>query len=162
MVVGLSALTVRVVAVGVSFWEVSILEHQSRANVWPHLSFSLEVGTNSDGHFLGTRLSVENDGAGPLRIRWMTVEWDGEPVRSWLELFEKTWASDLESGSPKALMDIACNAHLGYSRFLRPGKEEVLVGARGRLGLRLAHVFGLGTAFASPPATAQCSTSAGG
>lgn len=79
--IALAALVVSVSAVVVGLYETSLQRHHDRAEVWPHTE--IEVFTKSTG----ATLVLSNTGIGPAIIHSVIVTVDGQPRKSWKDVF---------------------------------------------------------------------------
>jgi len=78
----LIATLVGVFALCVSCYTAYMQRQQVRAMVWPILEFDSSNAPN-------IHLSLANKGVGPAIIRDVIVKVDGQPVREWIEVFDK-------------------------------------------------------------------------
>lgn len=100
MLVGVSAVFIGVLALGVSLYETSLMRWEQRAAVLPLLELGRSYFSSSD-EAAGEekwRLSLhaQNVGIGPARIQDFTVKVDGTPHRTWGEAFQALLGRDID------------------------------------------------------------------
>ena len=79
----ISALLISILALVVSIFEASILRTQQKATVWPYVT--IEEGFNSQGF----RIEAMNKGVGPAMIKSVRIDYNGNPVSTYLELLDR-------------------------------------------------------------------------
>lgn len=79
----ISALIISILALVVSIFEANILKSQQKATVWPYVT--VQPGYNSEGF----RIVAMNKGVGPAIIKSVQVEYDGQPVNTYLDLLKR-------------------------------------------------------------------------
>lgn len=77
-----SALILSLCAIVIAVYEVSILEEQKHAAVWPRLFIARNTGM--DTH----EVVIKNAGVGPAQILAVEVRVEGKPMRTWNEAVE--------------------------------------------------------------------------
>ncbi len=81
VVVSGAAIFISLCTLVVLLYEARIMREQQRAAVWPYVEIG--AGFNEQEFHVITR----NQGVGPARIQSLRVLVDGEPVRTWEEMF---------------------------------------------------------------------------
>lgn len=94
MIVGLSALTVSLVAVFVGVYSAYIDRAYARASVWPRLE--VYRSDFSDDKFKKFRYGVTNSGTGPAKIEYVKVQYGSKTIKNWVELFSKEELAELQ------------------------------------------------------------------
>ncbi len=93
-----AAIFISLCTLAILLYQAKIMREQQRASVWPYV----EIGPGFSGD--GFHIFTYNQGVGPALIRSMEVTVDGEPVRSWPEMFgalgvgATSWSHDLTNG----------------------------------------------------------------
>lgn len=82
-IVAYSALILSLCAIVIAVYEVSLLEEQKHAAVWPRV-FSAR-NTSADNF----QVVIKNAGVGPAQILSVEVRIDGEPMFTWLDAVEQ-------------------------------------------------------------------------
>ncbi len=96
--VGLSAVLISVVAVGVSAYEAALIRSSQRASVWPSIQLNRSMLYEDDekGERIWTLIfNAENVGVGPALIKDFKVTVDGQPYATWGDAI-KAVAEDAE------------------------------------------------------------------
>jgi uncharacterized protein (DUF433 family) len=86
MLVGMSAVVIGVCALGVSFYETSLMREEQRAAVLPLLELARSYYIDNierDTSKWRLSLHAENVGIGPARVRDFIVTVDGQPHPTW-------------------------------------------------------------------------------
>ncbi|GJL91022.1 hypothetical protein [Hyphococcus sp.] len=85
-IIGLSAVFVSVVAVGVSAYEATIIRASQRASVWPNIQLSRSMfytDLENGAREWTLTFNAENVGVGPALIKDFRVTVDGAPYTTW-------------------------------------------------------------------------------
>ncbi len=100
MLVGVSAVFIGVLALGVSLYETSLMRWEQRAAVLPLLELSRSYFSSSeeDANLEKWRLSLnaQNVGIGPARIKDFAVTVDGVSYPTWGDAFEALLGREVE------------------------------------------------------------------
>jgi len=81
------AVVLSVIALGLNLYQTRLLQVQARASVWPHLAIGFSYHTLEEKP--GFTVTVDNNGVGPAIVKSVRVTFDGQPLRTWPELFGK-------------------------------------------------------------------------
>lgn len=109
--IGLSAVLLSLCGLFVSIYETRLIRQEQRASVWPRVSVTPSVSTESDTVEIG----VQNSGIGPARVRAARIEYEGERKANWQDLLESVG----QSGASR-------NFGVLNSQVLSPGEEETV------------------------------------
>ena len=100
MLVGVSAVFIGVLALGVSLYETSLMRWEQRAAVLPLLELSRSYFSSSQDEPSQEKwrlsLNAQNVGIGPARIQDFTVKVDGIAQPTWGDAFEALLGRDIE------------------------------------------------------------------
>lgn len=83
------AALIGLLALGVSSYTAMLQREQVRAEVWPYLQPAITIEQGS------LAISIENKGVGPALVGGLRVYVDGQPQRSWPDVFDALGLSDL-------------------------------------------------------------------
>ena len=83
-----SAFLVSLCAIGLSIYEVNILEEQKHASVWPRV-YAARNTTD-----ISYQVTVRNAGVGPAQIRYVEVMTNKQPIRTWRQGLESVLQKD--------------------------------------------------------------------
>ena len=115
MIVGLSALLVSLVAVGVALYSAYIDRAYARASVWPRL----EVGRSFNPETY-TYL-VTNNGTGPAVVKWAVLTLKGEPLAHWRQYMDSIVPDEKQDG------DVIRYSQSHISTSVLPATKEIKV-----------------------------------
>jgi len=87
MLIGLSALVVSLVAVGVGVYSAVTDRTYAKASVWPRLIISTNVST-SDNSFSEIGVKISNKGTGPAIIKSLRVWSKDTEIKQWNDIVE--------------------------------------------------------------------------
>src|SRR5579863_4845811 len=79
MVVALSAVAISIVSLWVASRSDKTQERLLAASVWPYVEF---YTGNYEDNVSTIDFALENGGVGPARIRWLTFDYKGKPMRN--------------------------------------------------------------------------------
>ncbi|NMP31290.1 hypothetical protein HII17_06930 [Thalassotalea sp. M1531] len=82
MIVGLSALTVSLVAVFVGIYSAYIDRAYARASVWPRL----EIFRSYSGKAETFEYGVTNSGTGPAKIKYVVIKYNDKAIQYWRDI----------------------------------------------------------------------------
>ncbi|TYT24798.1 hypothetical protein FZO89_00010 [Luteimonas viscosa] len=85
------AALIGLLALGVSGYTAMLQREQVRAEVWPYLQPAITIDQG------GLAISIENKGVGPALVDGLRVYVDGQPQRSWPDIFDALGLSDLRN-----------------------------------------------------------------
>jgi hypothetical protein len=83
------AALIGLLALGVSGYTAMLQREQVRAEVWPYLQPAVTIEQDS------LAISIENKGVGPALVGGLRIYVDGQPQRSWPDVFDALGLSDL-------------------------------------------------------------------
>lgn len=88
-VISLCALIVSIMQTNIMLEEREISRQYSRASVWPHLELWMsKAHDTTDRSITQLALTLTNSGVGPAIVTDVRISYDGQPARSWKQLFE--------------------------------------------------------------------------
>ena len=83
------AALIGLLALGVSGYTAMLQREQVRAEVWPYLQAAVTIEQDS------LAISIQNKGVGPALVGGLRIYVDGQPKRSWPDVFDALGLSDL-------------------------------------------------------------------
>ena len=89
MITALSAVLVGVCAIGVSVYQVSVMQAHQQASVWPFVQGGWGY---TEDH---VRVYIANSGVGPAKIKHVSLLYKGEPQPDWNTLFNTMGLGDI-------------------------------------------------------------------
>lgn len=120
-IISLTALLMSMVAVFVSIYEARILKEQQlimqtqeKTSVWPYLDGALSYEYSDK---IRIRFDFENKGIGPAKIRKMTLLFQEEPIKDYVDLMNK-----LDTFFPKEA-DMGVSYKLVEGDVISPGEQ---------------------------------------
>ncbi|HZO21156.1 MAG TPA: hypothetical protein VFB37_01545 [Steroidobacteraceae bacterium] len=126
LILGLSAMFVSVVSLGVAIQHGHAMDRLVAANSWPFLMYTT-ANRDSQGHER-ISLTLMNQGVGPARIETFEAWWQNQPVTSALDLLTRCCGLDSDTGDraapmPHGTVSLGAVAPL----VLRPGDSQTFL-----------------------------------
>jgi hypothetical protein len=134
------AALIGLLALGVSGYTALLQREQVRAEVWPYLQSAITIEQGS------LAVSIENKGVGPALVGGVRAYVDGQPQRSWPDVFDALGLSDLRDTRASTIngIVIASGERIQQVGFDDAADFERLLGQYPRMKLALCYCSTLG------------------